>query len=327
MPQSPNSEAPHPAGLSRRGLMKSAMGLAAMGVAGLSRSLFAGETPRLVPFRRPERTGLIRRGRIRQALAAWCYTGENGAKWTLDQLCQFTKQSGITAVEVLDPKDFPTVKAHGLVCSLTNSHMFVKGMNQRGHWDECLGKIRSAIDANAAAGFRNVITFTGFSDTRKEGGGIVSPEEGLRNCVEGYKKIVGYAEKKKVTLCLEQLNSRDPAEMKGHPGYQGDHLDFCIEIVRKVGSPSLKLLFDIYHVSIMDGDVIRRIGQCSEWIGHVHMAGTPGRNEIGWDQEINYPAVLTALLKTGYRGYCAHEWLPTRNAEESLTEMIRLVDI
>lgn len=325
MPISPKIETLLAARLSRRGLVRSVAALAAVGVAGLAQPALSQESNRPAPFRR--RPELIKNGRIRQALAAWCYTGDNGDKWTLTRLCEFARKAGVTAIEVLDPKDFPTLKFHGLVCSLTNSHMFVRGMNNPKHWDECLSKIRSAIDANAAAGFQNVITFTGFSDTSQDGGSKVNPEEGLRNCVEGYKKIIRYAENKQVTLCLEQLNSRDPAEMKGHPGYQGDHLDFCIDIVKKVGSPSLKLLFDIYHVSIMDGDVIRRIGQCHELIGHVHMAGTPGRNEIDSYQEINYPAVLAALLRVGYRGYCAHEWLPTRKAETALTEMIRLCDV
>ena len=132
-------------------------------------------------------------------------------------------------------------------------------------------------------GSPNVIAFNGYAEE-------VSLEDGAANCVKGLKGIVKYAEKKNVTLCLEMLNTRDDSDPnKGHPGYQGDHIDYCLDIVKKVGSPNMKLLFDIYHVQIMDGDVIRRVHECGEHIGHVHTAGNPGRGELDNDQEINYP--------------------------------------
>jgi hydroxypyruvate isomerase len=145
----------------------------------------------------------------------------------------------------------------------------------------------------------------------------------MKNCVEGYKRIVGHAEKKKVTLCLEMLNSRVGSHpMKGHPGYQGDHTDYCVELINKVGSPRLKLLFDIYHVQIMDGDVIARIRQHKDVIAHVHTAGVPGRGELDEKQEVNYPAVMRALADVKYKGYVGQEFIPTRDALEGLRQAV-----
>ena len=145
------------------------------------------------------------------------------------------------------------MRRYGLICAATKSHTFVRGMNNRGHWPECHAKLRTAIEATSAAGFPNVMTFTGMSDTSGEpGGSRVEPEEGIDNCVRGYRAIVGVAERANVTLILEPLNTRDATPMKGHPGYLGDHVEECMEIIRRVGSPALALLFDVYHVQIMD---------------------------------------------------------------------------
>jgi hydroxypyruvate isomerase len=202
-------------------------------------------------------------------------------------------------------------------------------MNNRNHWDECLTKMRRAIDDSADAGFPNVITFTGYADTtREKNGSVVDAEEGMKNCVEGYKKIIGHAEKKKVNLCLEQLNTRDDSHpMKGVPGYQGDKLDYVAEIIRKVGSPRMKMLFDVFHVQIMDGDLIRRIEENKDIISHVHTAGNPGRGELDDKQEINYPPVMRKLLEIGYDGYVGQEFMPTRDPMEGLAEAVELCDV
>jgi hydroxypyruvate isomerase len=156
----------------------------------------------------------------------------------------------------------------------------------------------------------------------------IPDDVGARNCVEGFKKIVGHAEKKGVTLCLEMLNSRVADHpMKGHPGYQGDHVEYCVDILKAVSSPRLKLLFDIYHVQIMDGDVIRRIQRHFDWIGHVHTAGNPGRGELDEDQEIAYPAIMRALVKAGYKGYVGQEFIPTRDPWEGLKQAVTLCDV
>jgi hydroxypyruvate isomerase len=151
---------------------------------------------------------------------------------------------------------------------------------------------------------------------------------GADNCVKHFKEIVGYAEKKKITLCLEMLNTRDDSHpMKGHPGYQGDHTDYCVGIIRRVGSPNLKLLFDIYHVQIMDGDIIRRIHQLKDVIGHIHTAGNPGRGELDEKQEINYAACMQALVDIGYQGFVGQEFIPTRDPLTGLTEAVQLCDV
>ena len=140
--------------------------------------------------------------------------------------------------------------------------------------------------------------------------------------------MIGHAEKKGVNICLEMLNTRDDSDpMKGHPGYQGDHTDYCIEIIRAVGSPRMKLLFDIYHVQVMDGDVIRRLKQYKEHIGHIHTAGNPGRCELDEDQEVNYAAVMRALLDIGYAGYVGQEFIPTRNPFAGLKQAYEVCDV
>ncbi len=272
-----------------------------------------------------------KRGKFKPALTTWCLR-DQADHWPLEKVCTVAVDFGVSALEVVSPEEFPLLKRYGLVSALTNSHLFVRGMNNPLHWDECLGKLEASINANAEAGFPNVITFTGFADTRvpEEGarpGSVVSREEGLRNCVEGYKKIVGHAEKQRVTICLEPLNSRDGASMKGHPGYQGDHIDFCLEVIDKVGSPALKLLLDVYHVQIMDGDLIRRIRNLTGKIGHVQVAGVPGRGEIGSGQEVNYSAVMGAILDTGYTGYVGLEFIPTRDPLASLREAMTILDV
>ncbi len=258
----------------------------------------------------------IKNKRLKQSIVRWCFEEH----WNMEQLCQQAKRLGCGSVEIVEPKDWPILKKHGLICAIAPSHGFDKGMNNPKYHEMCLDKMRAAIDACAEAGFPNVITFTGFRED-------VSDDDGIKNCVAGYKKIVGYAEKKKVTLCLEMLNSRVAEKMKGHPGYQGDHTDYCIDILKKVGSPRLKLLFDIYHVQIMDGDVIRRIHQFAEYIGHVHTAGNPGRAELDDKQEINYPPIMRALVDVKYAGYVGQEFIPTRDPAKGLEQAVILCDV
>jgi hydroxypyruvate isomerase len=264
---------------------------------------------------------------IKQVVAGWCFM-EMGARWSIEVLCKIAKSLGCHGVELVGPEHWGILKKSGLICALTRSHRFVRGMNNPNHWPECIQKLDEAINATSAAGFPNVITFTGFGDTsHEENGSVVSAEVGMRNCIEGYKKVVKKAEKKKVTLVLECLNTRVTENMKGHPGYQGDHADYCLEIIKRVGSPSLRLLFDVYHIQIMDGDLIRRIYEFRDYIGHVHVAGNPGRGEIGAEQEINYSAVMRALAGTGYKGYVGHEWIPTGDPLKGLKEAIGICNV
>jgi hydroxypyruvate isomerase len=190
--------------------------------------------------------------------------------------------------------------------------------------------MRKAIDACSEARFPNVIAFTGYKwrDADNPRSGEISRGDGADHCVKGLRALVGHAEKRGVTICLEHLNTRDDSHpMKGHPGYQGDDLDWVAGIIRPVGSARLKLLFDVYHVQIMHGDLLRRIEQTRDLIGHVHTAGNPGRGELDERQEINYPAVMRKLLEMKYSGYVGQEFIPTRNPMEGLRQAVRLCDV
>jgi hydroxypyruvate isomerase len=255
-------------------------------------------------------------GRINQSIVYWCFQ----QYWDIDRTCQIATKLGCKSVELVEPKDWPILKKHSLVCSLTSSHGFEQGMNNPKYQEMCIEQMRTSIDACAEAGFPSVITFTGFREN-------IPDDVGIKNCVDGYKRIIGYAEKRKVNLCLEILNSRVAEEMKGHPGYQGDHTDYCMEIIKQVGSPRMKLLFDIYHVQIMDGDIISRIRQYKDYIGHYHTAGNPGRRELDHKQEINYRAIMEEIAKTGYQGYVGQEFIPTRDPLEGLREAVKLCDV
>jgi len=254
----------------------------------------------------------------RHVIAAWPFI--NGTpKWSAKKLVRTARKFKMPGVELLDVEHWPLLKKHNMICAATRSHTYVRGMNNLGHHTECLAILEDSISASATAGFPNVMTFTGLADTSDEkNGSVVSASDGMKNCIAGYKQIVGMAEKAGVTLILEPLNSKVDLPRQGHPGYQGDHINYCLEIIKAVGSPSLKLLFDVYHIQIMDGDLISHIRTNAEYIGHVQMAGVPGRRYISKNQEINYRAVIRAFEEIGYSGYLGHEWLPGRNAKREL---------
>jgi hydroxypyruvate isomerase len=266
-------------------------------------------------------------------MAFWCFNVA-GDQWDVDQQCRVAKQLGCKSVELVDHKDFGILEKHGLKCAISPNGMpgapFMTGLNNPRYQDEVVARTLAAIDANADAGCPNVIAFNGYKwhDAEDEGSGEIPIDEGAKNCIRALKKLAPQAERKNVTICLEQLNTRDDTHpMKGHPGYQGDHIDYVADIVKAVGSPNVKLLFDIYHVQVMDGDLIRRIKQYGELIGHVHTAGNPGRCEIDADQEINFAACMKALLDIGYTGYVGHEYIPTRDALAGLKQAVALCDV
>lgn len=274
-------------------------------------------------FAADKKTPTITKGRIKQSLVHWCYE----PTWPdVDQMCEVAKGLGCQSIELIDPKHWDTLKKHGLTCAIAGSHMFVNGMNNPKNWEYCIDKMRTSIDNSAAFGCPSVITFTGYS--KDDSGTVIPPDVGIENCIKGFKQIVGHAEKKKITLCLEMLNTRDTThKMKGHPGYQGDHIDYCMEIMKGVGSPNFKLLFDFYHVQIMDGDLIRRLDQCKDYLGHIHTAGNPGRGELDENQEINYPPLMRKLLELGYTGYVGQEFIPTRDTLAGLQQACALCDV
>ncbi len=289
--------------------------LSRLGAAGAS-SLLAG-----CAFPRPASHGL------RQSIAAWCFVNQ-GPKWSVETLVRTAADLGCASVELVDPEHWPLLRRHGLICAATKSHTFVRGMCNPVHWPECHEKLRAAIEVTAAAGFPNVMTFTGMIDTSNEpNGSCVDPERAIDHCVDGYRQIVGAAERANVTLVLEPLNTRDATPMRGHPGYLGDHVDECMEIIRRVGSPALKLLFDVYHIQIMDGDLVRRIRDLGDAIGHVQVAGCPGRGPLGASQEIRYATVTRALVDAGYTGYIGHEWIAEADARTHLAEAVRICSV
>jgi hydroxypyruvate isomerase len=309
----------HPrCGVSRRNLLKGAAGAMAVAAALPAASLAAERRRRpLVVSAQPAAGKAATKGHVNHSVCAWCFEKH----WNLETLCQHAVALGIKSVELVDPKDFPMLKKYGLVCALTNSHGFEKGFNNKEHHEWAADILRKQIDACAAAGCcPTVITFSGF----RKG---IPDDVGLENTVEGLKKVVGYAEEKKVNLCIEVLNSRVPVEMKGHPDYQCDKVEWAAEVCKRIASPRMTLLFDVYHVQVMEGDLIARIKQYHEFIGHYHVAGVPGRNELDENQEVNYPAVLKAIVATGYKGYVAQEFIPTRDPLQSLREAVEACDV
>jgi len=222
-------------------------------------------------------------GRIKQSIVFWCFNVA-GEEWDIEKTCQVATSLGCKSIEICGPETWPTLKKHGLTCAIAPNGMpgapFMKGFNNPKYHEEVISTTSKMIEDCAVAGYPAVIGFTGYKwrDAEDPKSGEISLEEGADNCVAGLKKIALLAEKKGVTLCLEHLNTRDSSHpMKGHPGYQGDDIDYVANIVRRVGSPRIKVLFDIYHVQIMNGDVIRRLEQCKDVIGHIHTAGNPGR--------------------------------------------------
>lgn len=257
----------------------------------------------------------IQKGRINQSVVHWCYS-----PMTVEELARFALKMGVKSVELVGTEHWKTLKELGMTCALAGSHGFLKGFAHKEEFDECLAILRKRIDECAAAGVPSVITFSGM----RRG---ISDDEAMKNMVEGLKRIAPYAEKNKITVCLEMLNSKVNEEMKGHPDYWCDNIDVAVDIIKKVASPRVKVLFDIYHVQIMNGDIIRRIRQYSEYIGHYHTAGNPGRNEIDDSQEINYAAIIKTIADSGYKGFVGHEFVPLKDKITSLNEAVKLCDV
>jgi hydroxypyruvate isomerase len=273
------------------------------------------------------------KGRVKQSIAFWCFNTA-GEKWDAEKTCQVARELGCVSVELIDPEHWGVLKKHGLVCAMAPNGMpgapFVKGLNNAKYRDEVVERTRKAIDACADAGFPNVIAFTGYKwrDAEDPKSGEIARDEAADSCVKGLKQLAAHAEKKGVSVCIEHLNTRDSSHpMKGHPGYHGDDLDWVAGIVRRVGSERVRLLFDVYHVQIMHGDLLRRIEQNKDVIGHIHTAGNPGRGELDDTQEINYGAVMRKLLGIKYGGYVGQEFIPTRAPLEGLRQAVRVCDV
>ena len=261
----------------------------------------------------------VKNSRIRQSVMGWCFN-----PMPTMELAKHCKEIGLVAMEGIDAKHYPAVRELGLKISLVSGgHGFRNGPCDPKNTETVINGIKKGIDLAADIGTKSVITFTGMKYKDMD------PDKAAAHCVETWKKVIPHAEKKGINLVLEHLNSRDDSHpMKGHPGYFGDDVDFCADLVNKVGSKNFKLLFDVYHVQVMNGDVIRRIKQYKDIIGHYHTAGCPGRGEIDDTQEINYPPILKTILETGYDGYLAQEFIPTwKNPIDSLRHAAEVCDI
>jgi hydroxypyruvate isomerase len=254
----------------------------------------------------PERPGASS-GRVKQSVCRWCYS-----KISVEDLCVAGKRMGLAGIDLLGPVDFPTVKKHGLICTMTTSHPLSNGLCDPTYWDASLKAINSAIEATAREGWRNVICFSG----NRRG---IDDKKGMDNCLKALKEIVPVAEKANIILNMELLNSK-----VDHHDYMCDKSPWGIELVKRVGSNNFKLLYDIYHMQIMEGDVIRTIRNDHDYFGHYHTGGNPGRNELDETQELNYKAIARAIADVGFQGYMAHEFIPLRDPLTSLGEAVEL---
>ena len=256
------------------------------------------------------------KGRIQQSVCLWCYNGYmKRTGMNLDQFAAACAKMGLRSIELVGPDLWPTLKEHGLICAMTPANSIPKGLNRVENHEESLANIRKAIDDTAAAGFPNVICFSG----NRAG---MDDQEGLTNCVAGAKKVAGYAEKKKVTLCLEYLNSH------GHKDYMADSTKWCVQFVHQVGSPRVKVLYDIYHAAEMKEDVLADIQKHHDCWGHYHTGGSPGRNEIDGTQTLDYAKLMRAIAESGYTGYVGQEFIPkNRDALKSLEQAVAICDV
>lgn len=264
--------------------------------------------PKLAWAAESELKRMATKGRINQSASKWCY-----GKLSLDELCAAGAKLGLKGIDLLGPDSFATLKKHGLVCTMTSGG---GDMINKARHDESVKRIHGAIEANAEYGFPNVIAMAGY---RKD---IPDDEVGLANAVIGLKRVASMAEKKKVNVCIEYLNSK-----VDHKGYMFDNMAWGVEVCKRVGSPNVKILYDIYHAQIMEGDIIRTIQTHKDVIGHYHTGGNPGRNEIDETQELYYPAIMRAIVKSGFEGYVAHEFVPKRDPLTSLAEAIKICDV
>lgn len=254
------------------------------------------------------------KGNINHSVCYWCY-----GNLSLEQMCLEVKKIGFGAIDLLKPSEWPIAKKHGLHCSMcytAGETSLTKGWNDKANHAWLIKDYLEAIPLVAAAGYTNLICFAG----NRNG---MDDETGLQNCVEGLKQIMPLAEKHGVIIQIELFNSRID-----HKDYMGDKSAWGIELCKRLGSPNFKILFDIYHMQIDEGDIIRSIQDNHQYFGHYHTAGVPGRNEIDERQELYYPAIMRAIAATGYKGHVAQEFIPKdKDAMASLRKAIEICDI
>lgn len=252
-------------------------------------------------------------GNINHSVCRWCYSD-----LSLDKLCAVAKEIGLKAIDLVGPNDWDTLKKNGLDSSMCNGAEInlTDGWNSRNYHDQLIKNYTEMIPLVAKAGYKNLICFSG----NRRG---MDDETGLNNSAEGLKKVMALAEKHKVVLVMELLNSKI-----NHKDYQCDRTAWGVELARRIGSESFKLLYDIYHMQVDEGDVIHTIRDSHPYIAHYHTAGVPGRNEIDDTQELYYPAIMKAILSTGFKGYVAQEFIPKQDDKiASLKKAVEICDV
>jgi hydroxypyruvate isomerase len=285
--------------LTRRDVLKSAISGAA--VASLPAASWAqGDAP------------IKRKGNIKQSVSRWCYE-----KIPLDQFCQYGAKIGLKAIDLLEMGDWEFPRRYGLVCSMGygGGGEIASAMNQVENHAKIEEAFRKSIPLAAKSGVPNVITFSG----NRAG---MSDEEGAKNTILGLNRVKQIAEDHGVNICMELLNSK-----VDHHDYMCDHSAWGLQVVQAVDSPRVKLLFDIYHMQIMEGDLVRTIQKNIEWMGHFHTGGVPGRHELDGTQEVQWDGVMRGIAAAGYKGYVAHEFVPRRDPLTSLREAVELCDV
>jgi hydroxypyruvate isomerase len=255
---------------------------------------------------------VVKKGRLKQSVARWCYKSI-----PFPDFCRTIADMGLPAIDLLEEKEWEAVRQYGLVCSMgfPSVHSIPDGLNVKANHDAIIKSLEKSIPQAAKFGVPNLIAFFG----NRRG---MPDAEASENCVTGLNRIKKVAEDQGVTICVELLNSK-----VNHKDYQGDRTAFGVQVIKAVGSPRVKLLYDIYHMQIMEGDIIRTIQENHEHIAHYHTGGVPGRHELDGTQELNWAAVCSAIVATGYKGYVAHEFVPTRDPLTSLREAVALCDV
>ena len=290
-------------GMSRR----EAMGLIGAGALGPA-NLFAQAGAGSVPLTGP----VVKSARLRQSVSRWCFN-----KIPLPDLARAVKEMGLTAIDLLGEKDWAVAADQGLVCSMGSGFggSIPDGLNDKKNHDAIVKGLEEGLPRAAKMKVPNLITFFG----NRKG---MPDQEGLDNCIVGLNRIKAAAESTGVTVALEVLNSK-----VDHKDYLGDRSAYGFEVVKAVNSPKVKVLFDIYHMQIMEGDVIRTLRENHPWICHYHTGGVPGRNELDETQELQWRSVARAIADTGFTGYFAHEFVPKRDPLTSLREAVALCDV
>jgi len=278
----------------------------------LLKSSVAGAAAAMVPTMAASLDTGARKGRIHQSVCQWCYP-----QIPVEQLAEYGAKIGLRGVDLLQPEEYEIPRRYGLICTMgyAGGGEIGKALNRVENHAAIEQALRTNIPRAAKAGVPNVITFSG-----NRGG--MTDEEGARNTVTGLNRVKKIAEDHGVTLCMELLNSK-----RDHHDYMCDHTAWGVRVVEEVNSPQVKLLYDIYHMQIMEGDVIETIRQNIQWIGHFHTGGVPGRHELDGTQEIQWDGVMRAIADGGFRGYVAHEFLPTGDARDSLRKAAELCDV